>query len=101
MVSSFGLVVAVGAGTTVITATTTDGTKKTVKYKLTVLNAVKIASAQVDNRQTINVTLSSAQKLTASNFAVKVKTTLNGGIYNKSIPIESVSTGDNKNTRSG
>jgi len=57
---------------------------------------VKIASAQVDNRQTINVTLSSAQKLTASNFAVKVKTTLNGGIYNKSIPIESVSTGDNK-----
>lgn len=96
MVSSFGLVVAVGAGTTVITATTTDGTKKTVKYKLTVLNAVKIASAQVDNRQTINVTLSYAQKLTASNFAVKVKTTLNGGIYNKSIPIESVSTGDNK-----
>ena len=57
---------------------------------------MKIASAQVDNRQTINVTLSSAQKLTASNFAVKVKTTLNGGIYNKSIPIESVSTGDNK-----
>lgn len=50
----------------------------------------------MDNRQTINVTLSSAQKLTASNFAVKVKTTLNGGIYNKSIPIESVSTGDNK-----
>lgn len=28
MVSSFGLVVAVGAGTTVITATTTDGTKR-------------------------------------------------------------------------
>ena len=31
MVSSSGLVVAVGAGTTVITATTTDGTKKDSK----------------------------------------------------------------------
>lgn len=95
MVNSEGKVYAVAAGTAVITAKTTDGTGKKATYKVTVAKANTIASATVSDPQTVQVTLSGSQKLPASSFVVKASTVLNG-TYNYTIPLDGVTTKDNK-----
>ncbi len=95
MVNSAGKVYAVATGTAVITAKATDGTGKKATYKVTVAKAITIASATVKNPQTIQVTLSESQKLSASSFTVKKSRALNG-TYNYTIPVDSVTTKDNK-----
>ncbi len=95
MVNSEGKVYAVAAGTAVITAKATDGTGKKATYKVTVAKANTIASATVSDPQTVQVTLSESQKLPASSFVVKASTVLNG-TYNYTIPLDGVTTKDNK-----
>lgn len=95
MVNSIGKVYAVAAGTAVITAKATDGTGKKATYKVTVVKAITIASATVSDPQTVQVTLSGSQKLPASSFVVKASTVLNG-TYNYTIPLDGVTTKDNK-----
>ena len=95
MVNSEGKVYAVAAGTAVITAKATDGTGKKATYKVTVAKANTIASATVSDPQTVQVTLSGSQKLPASSFVVKASTVLNG-TYNYTIPLDGVTTKDNK-----
>lgn len=95
MVNSEGKVYAVAAGTAVITAKTTDGTGKKATYKVTVVKAITIESATVSDPQTVQVTLSGSQKLPASSFVVKASTVLNG-TYNYTIPLDGVTTKDNK-----
>lgn len=95
MVNSIGKVYAVAAGTAVITAKATDGTGKKATYKVTVVKAITIESATVSDPQTVQVTLSGSQKLPASSFVVKASTVLNG-TYNYTIPLDGVTTKDNK-----
>ena len=95
MVNSTGKVYAVAAGTAVITAKATDGTGKKATYKVTVVKAITIESATVSDPQKIQITLSGSQKLSASNFTVKLSTVLNG-TYNYTVPIDGVTTKDNK-----
>lgn len=95
MVNSEGKVYAVAAGTAVITAKAIDGTGKKATYKVTVAKANTIASATVSDPQTVQVTLSGSQKLPASSFVVKASTVLNG-TYNYTIPLDGVTTKDNK-----
>lgn len=95
IVSASGKVVAVAEGTAVITAAAADGSGKKASYTVTVSTSVTIESTSVSDPQTVTVTLSGAQKLSASNFSVKETTVLNGA-YNKNIPLESVTTKDNK-----
>ena len=95
MVSATGKVIAVNAGTAVITAKATDGTGKKASYKITVAKPVTIVSAVMSNPRTVKIALSSGQKLTSANFSIKASTVLNGK-YNYNIPFESVTTKDNK-----
>lgn len=95
VVNSAGNVYAAATGTAVITAKATDGTGKKATYKVTVAKANTIASATVSDPQTVQVTLSGSQKLPASSFVVKASTVLNG-TYNYTIPLDGVTTKDNK-----
>lgn len=95
VVNSAGNVYAAATGTAVITAKATDGTGKKATYKVTVAKAITIASATVSDPQTVQVTLSGSQKLPASSFVVKASTELNG-TYNYTIPLDGVTTKDNK-----
>lgn len=95
LVSQTGTVIALDEGTAVITAVTTDGTAKKASYKITVKKPVTIAAFKVSDAQTASVTLSAAQKLSASNFKVMTSTVVNGK-FNINVPYESVTTKDNK-----
>lgn len=84
--------------------------KKTLKCKVTVKKkeetkkvdtkpvetAVKLNAVKVLNPETIQVVLSSAQKLTATNFTVMSKTYRHGS-YNKKWSVASVTSTDQKN----
>lgn len=95
MVSSAGRVVAVAAGTAVITAKAADGSGKKASFKVTVAKRITIASASMPNQQTVKVTLSVAQKLKTTDFVVKSSKVLNGA-YSYNMPIDKVTTKDYK-----
>lgn len=95
MVSSAGRVVAVAAGTAVITAKAADGSGKKASFKMTVAKRITLASASIPNQQTVKVTLSAAQKLKATDFVVKSSKVLNGA-YSYNMPIDKVTTKDYK-----
>ena len=95
MVSSAGRVVAVAAGTAVITAKAADGSGKKASFKVTVEKRITLASASMPNQQTVKVTLSAAQKLKATDFVVKSSKVLNGA-YSYNMPIDKVTTKDYK-----
>ena len=95
MVNSEGKVTALSAGSAVITAKAKDGTGKKASIKITVAKKVTINSASMPNQQTIKVTLSAAQKLKSTDFVVKSSKALNG-TYSYNMPIDSVTTKDNK-----
>ena len=94
-VSSSGKITGIKAGTATITATAADGSGKKASCKVTVVNPTKIASVSMPDPQTAKVVLSSAQKLSASNFSAKAGTVLNG-TFPVNVQIESVTTTDNK-----
>ncbi len=98
-VSSEGVVKAIKAGTAKLTAEAADGSGKkavctvTVNKATAAVTSVKVASVSVLNPCTIEVSLTGAQTLTASNFTVKAKI-IPQGIYNKICAIDNISTKD-------
>lgn len=100
-VDAKGNVVAISAGVANITATSIDGTNKKAVCKVTVINPVSIASANIENASNstssykIRVVLNQAKVLTKADFSVKEKVCADGA-YKKSIKIDSVYTTDNK-----
>lgn len=94
-VNSAGKVVAVSAGSAVITAKATDGSGKSASYNVVVARPVRIASSVVVNPQTLNITLTDPQKLAQTNFAVRGRYMLYG-TYNQAFLIDSIATKDNK-----
>ena len=100
-VDAKGNVVAKAVGVANITATAVDGTGKKAVCKVTVVNPVSIASANIENAGNkprsykIKVVLNQAKVLTKADFSVKEKVCADGA-YKKSIKIDSIYTTDNK-----
>lgn len=100
-VDAKGNVVAKAVGVANITATAVDGTGKKAVCKVTVVNPVSIASANIENAGNkprsykIKVVLNQAKVLTKADFSVKEKVFANG-IYKKSMKVDSVYTTDNR-----
>ena len=94
-VSTTGKITGIKAGTATITVTAADGSGKKAACKVTVVNPTNVTSISMSDPQTAKVVLSSAQKLSASNFSAKAGTVINGRFPIK-VQIESVTTKDNK-----
>lgn len=94
-VSSKGVVKAVKAGTAKITATAADGSGKKATCKVTVSNPVGLSAVNVYNSKVLQVSLSGAKALNASNFKIMVKA-LDDGTFNRTLGIESVTTSNKK-----
>lgn len=92
-VTSKGVVKGIKEGKAVITAKATDGSNK--KAKATVTVGAGIASLSVPTNDVVRVVLSGAKVLKASDFVVQTKSGPTATRYT-SIPVESVSTKDNK-----
>lgn len=94
-VSKNGVVTAKKAGTVKITAVAKDGSGKKRTCKIKVINPIKITSLKVTDDHTVQITISDAYALSASDFAVMTKQ-LAAGSYRKSCIIDKVYTKDNK-----
>lgn len=94
-VSSSGVVSAKKAGTVTITATAKDGSGKKAACKIKVINPLKITSLKATDACTIQIKISDAYKLAASDFAVMTKE-YGVGSYRKNCIIDTVSTTDNQ-----
>ncbi|MCI5937694.1 MAG: Ig-like domain-containing protein [Eubacterium sp.] len=92
-VTSKGVVTGVGEGTATITATALDGSKKKATCKVTV--GAGIASVEVKARRLVQVTLTSAKALNATDFVLKYKALPDGKNYTP-IEVADVETNDNK-----
>lgn len=92
-VTSKGVVTGVGEGTATITATALDGSKKKATCKVTV--GAGIASVEVKARRLVQVTLTSAKALNATDFVLKYKGLPDGKNYTP-IEVAEVETNDNK-----
>lgn len=94
-VSKYGVVTAKKAGTVKITAVAKDGSGKQRTCTIKVINPIKITSLKATNNRTVQITISDAYKLAASDFAVMTKQFAVGS-YRKSCMIDKVYTKDNK-----
>lgn len=92
-VSNKGVVKALKAGTTKITATAADGSGKSKSATITVKNPVVVKEVAVVNAATVRVTLSEAQELAQTAFAVK-SNKYGGSNYNKVNKVDHISTTD-------
>ena len=94
-VSSTGLVTAKKAGTTTISAKAQDGSGKYATCVVKVATPNSIASVNIVNETIVEVTLSSPQKLSKSNFVIDKKV-IDWGNYVSNCEIDYVETSDNK-----
>lgn len=92
-VTSKGVVKGIKDGKATITAKAADGSNK--KAKATVTVGAGIASVSVPTSRVVRVVLSGAKTLKASDFVVQTKSSPSATRYTN-IPVESVSTKDNK-----
>lgn len=92
-VTSGGVVKGIKDGKATITAKAADGSNK--KAKATVTVGAGIASISVPTSSVVRVVLSGAKTLKASDFVVQTKSSPSATRYT-SVPVESVSTKDNK-----
>lgn len=92
-VSERGVVTAVAAGTTVIKASATDGSKKSAKCTVKVQQVTNIVSAEAIDSSTIRVTLSRAEALSLSSFQIQGKETVEGS-YVRSYSVKALNSTD-------
>lgn len=95
-VSNKGVVKALKAGTATITATAADGSGKAKSATITVKDPVVVKEVAVVNSATVRVTLSEAQDLAPTAFAVK-SNKYGGNVYNKVSKVDNVTTTDKVN----
>lgn len=95
-VNEKGVVTAVAPGTTVIKASSTDGSKKSAKCKITVQEVTSIVKAEIIDLSRMRVTLSRAEALNVASFQIQTKDTAEG-TYLRNLSVKGMSTTDNIN----